>query len=106
MCDKVEALLPQTLARNAVAFNGGGGTSQNAVRCALPCLAPLPSFHQPSALCRGTPRSLQGAARRAATRARVPVAPCGPLRTAAGAPPALGQAPRPTLQALLGTLRA
>ena len=32
MCDKVSALLPQTLARNAVAFNGGGGTSQSGVR--------------------------------------------------------------------------
>lgn len=31
MCDKVMALLPQTLARNAVAFNGGG-VSANAVR--------------------------------------------------------------------------
>lgn len=32
MCDRVSALLPQTLARYAVAFNGGGGTSANAVR--------------------------------------------------------------------------
>jgi alpha-L-fucosidase len=32
LCDKVAALVKQTLAADAVAFNGGGGTSANAVR--------------------------------------------------------------------------